>query len=817
MVHQSIPKKDQDILTLAVKCKFITPDQEKKILTHFLPCIQEEPDRNIIDVFKEFQLISKEEIAFLMAIRDHLTKKQLDIRFGKLAVANNFTSQDIIKKALDRQTAHFKKNRHHLLLGDILVKAKQISEPDKTAILLTQDRISDANLADALNVLAKTELEKLAASKRFGSIAVSKGYVTIDDVNNALRLQNTLLEQKGIKKFLGQILEESFGLSPDATLDVLNEQKRFEKRRLNLEKALSSYNAEIKNNQTLSKLFECRVSDDKLEAYVRITRTYDTVIPPQHLVNWVKLMGIRYGVVDDIEIESFLLAGIPGSELKIAQGDPPRTGTDATVEFHFDHHFKAAADKKESKKQAPRPLVQKGDILAKRTPHDPGEPGLNVFNQVIHPPKINRFELKCGSGVIQDGNSIYRADIEGTPMLYDGQTLFVTPKTRKNINVDLSGTITPDIESAYQMNDIALDGEIGKDTVFKCQKLDLVGDVKGHIQAVDDISIQGSIGVTEINGLLPDIHPVIKTRGSVKISKAVANSTIECGRFFQANNADIIDCSITARYGIFAKNVYSNQDHPTILKIGHLTHEELDQLVMQIKDRQNLLDKLKQKAFLKGLEADFFKQIQVQDEYRERQMALSYLIKMMDDLQMSDVNLLGPEFNLLDSDQMTSQEDQIRYGIPQKTRAFEYLQSIQEKIDKDPPKVQVRTIQRLAEENYGLYMAAAKATDRMEKELSINTSIVKTGINKKKDQINHLESELNDLILQKEYLLLKDQMQAISHPPEIKIKNQISQGTVVIGKNSQLVIDKTIYGVRLSEEKSRRTNQFQIVIKGYYE
>ncbi|MFH2092189.1 MAG: FapA family protein [Pseudomonadota bacterium] len=814
----SIRKEDQDLIALAVKCKFITLEQENTLLTNFLSHLEKDPDYNAMQVFKELGFPTPDEIDFLLSVKKHLTNKQLDVKFGKLAVANQITTADVIQKALTQQAEHFKKTREHLPLGDILVKNKKISQKDKTAILLTQDRIADEFLADAMNRLMENEMEKLSVSKRFGSIAVSKGYLTIEQINQALKLQKAQKDENGEIKFIGQILEESFDLSPQATLEILNEQKIFEKRRLNLEQALFKYKSEIKTNQTLSKIFEYRVSKDKLEAYVRIVREYTDQIQAHNIINWIKLMGIQYGFVDNAKIEAFLSEARPGSELKIAQGTPPRAGEDARVEFFFDHHEHVSQlGKKEGKSVKSRQTVKKGDRLARRISHIEGIFGRNVFNQVIAPPTVKTFEFKCGNGVVLQEDGLYIADADGYPALYDNQSLFVTPLDIVHQSVNLSGPVDSRIENAYQMHDLKIDGKIEKDTVLKCHALDLLGNVMGDVQAVGDVVIQGEIGAASVNGGPYAVRPCIQTQGSVKVSKSVANSMIECGQFFLSPNADIIDSQISARYGIYAKNVYCNTAQPTVLKIGHVMNAQLNAVQSLIDAKISELDQLKQKSQIKEMEQQFYQQIQIQDEYRERQNALAYLIKIMNNLDMDNIDMLGPGFDFMETPEQVAEDGSVLYGIPQKTKAFEYLQIVQDKIENDPPKIQLKKVQDLLEENYGMYLAAASATERLENQFLIKTGLINQKIQAKQSEIELKEKELDALILEKDYLRFQDMMLAINKPPEVKIKNQISQGTVVMGRHSKLVIDQTIYGVKFREKKDPITNQFKIIIEGYFE
>ena len=118
----------------------------------------------------------------------------------------------------------------------------------------------------------------------------------------------------------------------------------------------------------------------------------------------------------------------------------------------------------------------------------------------------------------------------------------------------------------------------------------------------------------------------------------------------------------------------------------------------------------------------------------------------------------------------------------------------------------------MLEDNIGMYKAAVNTTKRMEKEYSILSNLIREETDSKK--IEKIEKELDDLIMEKEFLALKDGLSFLNNIPEIRIKNQLSQGTVIEGTASRLVIDKTIYGVKLKEITSQ--NKSNIVIEGYF-
>jgi len=597
-----IQKENRAILNLAVKCRFITVDQERVIIAK-LASNDSDQEPSVITFLKELDRITKDEIGFLVSVKKHLKNKFLDIRFGKIAVVNQFTTPEVINRALEKQITHFRKTRKHLEIGDLLVKDKQLSEAEKTAILLTQDRIADEFLEQAINQLASDELERIAICKRFGSIAVKEGYVSIETVNQALKIQQKE-KNKGITaRFLGQILEEEYNLSHDDTLKILKKQKIYEKKRLNLEKALGKFISRVKINQTISRHYECDISKDKLKAFVRVTSIPSVEIHAPDMINWLNLMGIRFGIIDDNEMEQFLQEGMEGSVLEVAEGFPPQKGEDAQVKFFFDHETGKTPDG-DIKRMVQ--TVKKGTVLAERKPHKEGKPGKNVFGQTLFPPEPETRELQCGKGVYSKDNCVFVAKHDGSPVLYNDRTLFVTSRSDPQKTFEISDDITHKTKNAYGMMNLKITCEIHKGADIKCQNLDLTGNVFGCIDAAGDIDVKGK--VASINPSLgPDEEgPVIRAQGAIHVSQSVENAKIISGRVFSSPNADIVSSEICAQCGIYCKNVISNGSRPSILKFGMTTNHRLLEIESAIKKRGSILSLLKKSRSWKQLIKNYF-------------------------------------------------------------------------------------------------------------------------------------------------------------------------------------------------------------------
>ncbi len=86
----------------------------------------------------------------------------------------------------------------------------------------------------------------------------------------------------------------------------------------------------------------------------------------------------------------------------------------------------------------------------------------------------------------------------------------------------------------------------------------------------------------------------------------------------------------------------------------------------------------------------------------------------------------------------------------------------------------------------------------------------------KQHEINEQSQKIDDLRIQKDFLLSK-QPEAQSFKPMIRVKNMIEEHTVIKGPHASVVIKKPIYGVKIREIKDAVSGNFEIAIEGYYD
>lgn len=399
-VTAKIGKENFKLLELAVKCNFLTSGQEREILNLFFQGIQDDPNSSMVDLLREQKFLSDDQIDFLAAVRNHIRVAQKDRKFGNIAVANRFTDSGRVGKALSQQAEIFRKTKNSRKIGDIMVENRDISEKDKTAVLLHQDRIEDRYLHKAFETIADSRLEALKMEKRFGAIAARMGYASAADIDRALKIQKKAEKKGKPKVYIGEILQEMLDLTREDINTILRKQKVYVKQILNLEMAMQGYSSVVKLNRKFNDLFECSIVSDGLEAFIRIKKGFSEPIDPGGLYNWLNLHGIRYGLTSEADLKEFLDKGVTGSSLLAARGEEPLSGKDGKAKFYFDTDFKPEQGAGES--SGDMHLVKKGGLIARITPPEPGIPGKDVLGNTILPPEPKRYVIHAGEGVSSD-------------------------------------------------------------------------------------------------------------------------------------------------------------------------------------------------------------------------------------------------------------------------------------------------------------------------------------------------------------------------------------------------------------------------------
>jgi len=805
-------KENQQLIALAVKCKFITANLEQAILSRLIAIYQKDPGYSVVTIFEETKILTQEKINSLLTLRNHLRIKMLDKRFGEIGVSNRFITPKHVENALNDQDIFFRKNRKSKKIGDILVEKNEMSQANKTAILLIQDRIQDDLLEQAIYGIASSEMDRTTINKRFGAIAVKYNFITIEQLNQALRIQKKDAESGGKKRYLGQILQELFQLTEQNVLFILKIQQQIEKDRLSLEKAVTLYKSEISSSKRFNELFEFTVSQDKMEAWVHRKKESFENMELDHFHNWLKLNGIRFGLISNELIKIFLADSETGDKLKIAQGTFPEQSIDEIVQFHFDTKSSTNTD---SNGQSSQIQVKKGAVLAKITPHKQGKPGTNIMGQTIFPIEPRRHLLMCGNGVVKKGRS-FLAGQDGIPVLFKERTLFIEPCRHTRETRTLTGHLGADTKEIYRDVNLKLEGNINAGGAVICHDLSITGNVLGKVDASGDIHIKGNVGEKESVVERSNYRTIIMSGGNLKISKNITQAKVVASRNVIASNSNVFSSEIHAMETIILNNVYSSPEYPSTLEIGHIPNFKADAVNRLIDKEIAVLRTLQKQDELDTLALKLQNHFNTQNEYLEKKQILTYLLNVCNADELKHIESLGQKIQLYepsngigpaDNGGMLLHNEYMLAYMDEEIKQVEGLSIGQ----------QENYLSRRRSEISDMYQAATNRTARYTAEYRVRKKFIMEKVLKNQHDISLQKQKIEALMIQKDFLLLQKQPAALAPDPMIRVKNMVENNTVIKGPHTSMVIKKSIYGVRIREIKDVITNNYDIVIEGYYD
>lgn len=891
------------ILELAFDYLSIELSEKDKIADIIKKKIAENSQIHLGEVLVQENLITDDQADQVAIFDEHLRTIGQDQRFGELVVANGMAAEQDVAKALEQQQSSFEKYRINLKLGDILVEDKIISNADRLSVLLTQNRIADEHLYETLENIGKTLAQKEAINKRFGALAIKKELVTIDQVNQALEIQAKERSQGGNARFVGQILQEIAALSQEDIQALLNEQRQFEKRRLDLEKALYNTKSEIKIAKRLNRLFEYRISSDGVEVTARRKSVSDEIVTIYEFLLWLKRTGIIFGILPDTEIEKVISDTEKKAQVVVARGIAAQPCADESIEFYFEtgevepqekggnketdtssdpeneesetteletsavdsdapetdtqeseeteseeaeENKDAEDDKdteedkeensepdgsdeepvkpeesKESEPPAVEPvLVQKGALLARIIPGEPGRPGKDVMGRIIQPGRSSAKILNAGKGVVKKGMEFF-AQTSGRPVLKNEQTLVVESVIKASGKKVLTTPVAYDTEELYLDEHIELTREILPEGVLRCYSLEITGHLKGSVVCVGEVTAKGEIGFEEKPGKDKDEEdkkPTIASvscSGMVRASKKIINADIRTDGELMAYNSTIAGSQIIAAAGITAKDVVAGSLGPSCLRFGLPPKDKLHAIEHTIENKVQQLNALKQVDKVAELEQEFEKELAQEKQHELEQSVFKNLVEIIDAPELYQHDSLLDKIEYLRGLPDFSSVKACYLKLPvagdgvvfleallksvEKSSVQEALEQFKKKIDpEEEDEDKVDTGEYQAQIQFKAKMAA------LEKEIEAQAPEI--------EKIEHSITELENLRTR----LMNTHVNDISRSGAVaKIKNKCEKGTVIKGKIASLVVEKSIYNVQFKEVLDIKNNRAFIMIDQY--
>lgn len=295
--------------------------------------------------------------------------------------------------------------------------------------------------------------------------------------------------------------------------------------------------------------------------------------------------NIKYGI-DEKVIDSFFANREYCTDFILAKGKEVRHGEDAKITYHFQTERNSKPRQNEDGSVDFHDLdmiskVNKGDVLATLKREDPGDPGMNVYGEILKPRQVKHLILRHGKNItVSEDGLTMTTDVSGHVVLENDQ-VFVSDTYEVPANVDNS---TGDIE--YDGN-VEVKGNVITGFVVKATGDVVVnGVVEGaHIEAGGQIILKRGIQGME-KGFLQ--------AGSNIVSKFIESASVHAGGYVTADA--IMHSEVVARgevlvegkkgfvtgghirsgSNIAVKTAGSNMGTKTVLEVG-IDPEKVDE------------------------------------------------------------------------------------------------------------------------------------------------------------------------------------------------------------------------------------------------
>lgn len=188
---------------------------------------------------------------------------------------------------------------------------------------------------------------------------------------------------------------------------------------------------------------------DNMVAYIRFypPSTGGKLMTEREIRAELEREKIIYGIAEPV-LEKLKTTRTYCTNIPIAKGVEPTPARDTQIEYFFNTKPLAKPKVLEDGSVDFHALnlfstVNKGDKLAKLTPHDPGAPGMNVFGKTVPQNRPKICKLKYGRNItLSEDDTLLTSNVNGNVTLAEGM-VFVSDTYKVAADVDAS---TGDIE-----------------------------------------------------------------------------------------------------------------------------------------------------------------------------------------------------------------------------------------------------------------------------------------------------------------------------------------------------------------------------------
>lgn len=320
------------------------------------------------------------------------------------------------------------------------------------------------------------------------------------------------------------------------------------------------------------------VDEDNMRAIVRFYPPSETgkFLTAQDVLGDLSGKQIKFGVQAK-NIEAAIANSIYCTDIVIAEGQAPREGKDASIEYFFNADAKARPTVKEDGSVDFFHLntishCKAGDILARLTPADLGDSGTNIMGVVIKPRQVKNLLLRYGKNVeLAEDKLTLTAQVSGHVVLEEERVVVSNVLELKdvdmstgNIEYDGSVTVTGNVQANFS---VRARGNIVVNGLVESSYLEATGDIiiargmagmnKGELKAGGNV-VAKFLESTTVNA------------GGYVTAESILHSTVMAGKEITVDGRRgfITGGRICATNLIKAKTFGSTMGTSTVLEVG---------------------------------------------------------------------------------------------------------------------------------------------------------------------------------------------------------------------------------------------------------
>jgi uncharacterized protein (DUF342 family) len=475
--------------------------------------------------------------------------------------------------------------------------AKALDDAHDPGLVFVEEGLLSRAQLDYVETVRRFKSVRIA-EKRFGDLAIARGWASWEQVNAAMEVQKILFMKEHKEVMIGEMLVHQHVLTAEQR-DILLKVQHRARQEVAAGQAPAPVAAPtavesppvVAQGEIVTAVeapaatpapaaartaapagaYAISISPDHLTAYVTLTAAAARP-SAEALRQALRLAHVEYGIDEDALQQACDPAAPTGQPLPLAHGLAPQPGQDASIEYLFElHPLKAGReidDAIDFRDRGDIPQVEVGAVLARKQPVVDGVPGRDVHGRVLKVGKVKDARLQAGNGTqLAPDRLAVTAQVAGHPALTASGVVAVHPEYR--INGDL-GYSTGHVDFAGR---VIVSGTVQQGFRVKCGELVAKEIEGGEVEASGDVVIAGGVIGARIraDGAVKAKYfhtSHVEALGDVLAQREVVESTIETSGVFHGEACTLLASTVSAKGGAVVQEIGSPSSPPCHITVG---------------------------------------------------------------------------------------------------------------------------------------------------------------------------------------------------------------------------------------------------------